>query len=412
MDHYDYLIIGNGVAGMSAAEAIRARDGAASIAMVSDEPHPLYSRVLLPSYVKGTATREQMFLRKTADYLSQNILLMAGESATHLDASGRILRLAGGRELGFQKMLIATGGRPQPLGMPGEGLEGVSRFQTIEDADAMRAVLPKVQRAVVVGGSFIALEYLEILAQRHIPTALVLPHQHFFGRFMDAAGGRFLRENFERYGIEVIASDRLSAIEGKETIQGIRTEAGRTREADFLGIGIGLSRDTGWLQSSGLNVSANGIVADEFLEASLPGIFAAGDTADFHDITLGFRHTHGNWGNAFRQGDLAGRNMAASESPEAYRSVTSYGIRNLGLQIALIGHVAGGPGIEAVSSVIPEGGYARFFLQGDRLIGAALINRHEDRPAITKLIGEAVPLNAAARQNLGDPAFDIKTLVA
>ena len=412
MEHYDYLIIGNGVAGMTAAETIQARDASTSIAIVSDEPHPLYSRVLLPSYVKGTATREQMFLRKTADYASKNILLLGRETAAHLDASQRVLKLASGRQLRFEKLLIATGGRPQPLGLPGEEMHGVSRFQTIEDADAMREFLPTVRRAVVVGGGFIALEYLEILAERHIPATLILPHAHFFGRFMDAAGGRLLHENFERYGIAVVSSDRLSAIRGKETIRGIRTAAGRELEADFLGIGIGLLRNTAWLEASGLHVSAGGIVTDEFLETSVPGVFAAGDAADFYDVLLGFRHTHGNWGNAFRQGELAGRNMTAAASPEAYRSVTSYGIRNLGLQIALVGHVAGGPGIDAVSSVAPDGKYGRFFLQGERLVGTALINRNEDRPAITKLIGEAIPVHAAARQNLEDPAFDIKTLVA
>ncbi len=412
MEHYDYLIIGNGVAGMTAAEAIRARDASASIAIASDEPHPLYSRVLLPSYVKGTATREQMFLRKTADYVSKNILLLGGETAERLDTSKRTLLLKSGTELGFRKLLLASGGRPQPLNTPGEELPGVSRFQTIEDADAMREFLPTVRRAVVVGGGFIALEYLEILAQRNIPVTLVLPYAHFLGRFMDAAGGRILTENFERYDIEVVANDRLRAIDGGETVQGIQTEMGCTLEADFLGIGIGLLRDTAWLESSGLNTSANGVITDEFLGTSVPGIFAAGDAADFYDITLGFRHTHGNWGNAFRQGELAGRNMVAPASRETYRSVTSYGIRNLGLQIALVGHVAGGPGIEAVSSVAPDGKYGRFFLQGKRLVGAALINRHEDRPVISRMIGEAVPLNAAARQNLEDPAFDIKTLVA
>ena len=168
-----------------------------------------------------------------------------------------------------------------------------------------------------------------------------------------------------------------------------------------------------WLRNTGVELTEDGIATDEFLETSLPGVFAAGDVADFHDVTLGFRHTHGNWGNAFRQGELAGRNVVNPGSPEPYRSVTSYGIRNLGLAIAMVGHASGGPGIEAVSRPDPAGAtYACFFLRENRLVGAVLINRPDDRPVITALIRDGVPLSEAAQVGLADPKFDITSLVA
>ena len=411
MDRYDYLVIGGGVAGTTAAETIRAKDAAASIAIVSDEPHPLYSRVLLPNYVKGLAKREQVFLRKVEDYQAKNIALLTGEAAEHLDIKARMLRLASGRTLGFGNLLIAAGGRPRLLGIPGEDVAGVSRFQTIEDADRMRGLLGSAKQAVVVGGSFIALEYLEILVMRQIPVTLVISQPYFFSRFFDDAGGEILHENFRHHGVEVIANDRIAAIEGGDRVERVRLAGGRVINADFVGAGVGLERNNAWLKSTGVGLTESGIATDEFLATSAEDIFAAGDIADFQDMVLGFRHTHGNWGNAFRQGDLAGRNMV-STAREAYQGVTSYGIRNLGLAIALVGYPVGGPGIEAVSQSDPSvQSYARFFLRGDRLVGASLINRHEARPAISTLIRDAVPLGSTAVVSLGDPKFDIASLV-
>ena len=410
MEQFDYLVVGGGVAGTTAAETIRGRDPAAAIAIVSDEPHPLYSRVLLPNYVKGLASRDQVFLRRPEDYRAAHIAFFGGETAEGLDAAGQALRLSSGRELGFGKLLIAAGGRPRPLGIPGEELPGVSRFQTIEDADRMRERLTDARRAVVVGGSFIALEYLDILAGLRIPTTLVIPQAYLFSRFLEPAAGELLRENFRRHGIALATRDRLCAVEGDGAVRGARLETGGRLECDFVGVGIGLERNTAWLGSA-LTLTPSGIATDEFLQTSCPGIFAAGDVADFQDITLGVRHTHGNWGNAFRQGELAGRNMAHPASPEPYRSVTSYGIRNLGFHVAFVGHVLEGPGIDTVSRFDAANQvYERFFLRQERMVGAVVINRPEDRAAITTLIRDAVPLSAA-RERFTDAAFDIATLI-
>lgn len=412
MERCDYLMVGGGVAGVTAAETIRGLDPAASITVVSDEPHPLYSRVLLPNYVKGLVSRERLFLRRHEDYAAKRIALLGGLAAEGLDAGGRALRLSDGRTLGFGKLLIAAGGRPRPLGIPGEGLTGISRFQTVEDADRMLDLLADARRAVVVGGGLIALEYLDILAARRIPTTLVTPHPFFFSRFLDAAGGELLEENFQRHGVRVIANARPAAIEGGVSVRGLRLAGGAVLDCDFVGVGIGLERAVGWLGSSGLRLTPAGVATDEFLETTLAGVFAAGDVADFQDITLGFRYSHGNWGNAFRQGELAGRNMAGLSRPEPYRAVTSYGIRSLGVHIALAGYVAGGQGIETVVRLDPMSQtYGRFFLKGGRLVGAALINRPQDRTVLAELIASRTLLPADTLGRLADPTVDVSVLL-
>ena len=144
---------------------------------------------------------------------------------------------------------------------------------------------------------------------------------------------------------------------------------------------------------------------------SVPGVFAAGDVADFPDARGG-RASHGNWANAFLQGQIAGRNMAAAGRPEAYRRVTFYSIRNLGFVISFIGRVGAPEGVEAVSASDPAAPtYARFFLHGGRLIGAVLINRPQDQRSVSAAIRDGVLLGAAQRR-LADPSFDIGSLLA
>ena len=411
MTHFDYLIVGGGVAGTTAAEAIRDRDPVGSIVIVSDEPYPLYSRVMLPHYVKGAVPREKLFLRSLQDYAARKIEFLGGRAAAGLDTSRRLIALDNGEELGFGKLLIASGGRPRPLGISGAELEGVSRFQTIADADAMLRLLPSRRRAVVVGGGFIALEYLEILHHFRVPTALVMRGQRFFNRHLDVEGAELLGENFRRHGIEtILAGDALAAIQARSGLRAIKTESGRTIECDFLGIGIGLERNTGWLAASGLTLTPQGVRSNEFLETDTPGIFAAGDVSEFYDLTSKIYHSRGNWTNSFLAGQVAGRHMARPEEQAPFERVSSYSIKSLDFIISFVGETELRPGLSAITrSNAADDSYQRFFLWGHRLVGAVLINRPQDKAALTTLIQSATPI-PDVEGRLNDSSFDISTL--
>lgn len=412
MERFDYVIVGGGVAGVTAAETIREGDPNGSIAVISQEPHPLYSRVLLPHFVKGLIQRGELFLRAAEDYRAKDIQLHLGMDAVGLDVAGRRVCLAGGEEILFRNLLIATGGQPRPLGIAGEDFTGVSRFQTIEDAERMREHLPGATRAVVVGGGFIALEYLDILSRAGIPSALLVAEPHFFSRFVDAAGGAFLHEHFRRNGIEpIVTNDGLAEIRGGSSLSGIRTQHGQTIACDFLGIGIGLARNVSWLAGSGIAITPRGVAANEFLETAVPGVFAAGDSADFLDAS-GRRSIAGTWGNAVLQGRVAGRNMAAgSGAAEPYRNIPAYAIRCLGVYIACIGRAAEAPDVEAVSRIgRGREWYERFFFRGDRLVGAVLINRPESQRLASVLIRDGVPLGAV-KTRFADSTFDMASVI-
>ena len=406
MQAFDYLIIGGGVASVTAAEEIRSRDAGASVAIVSGEAEPLYSRVLLPHYVKGRIRREQVFLRKAEDYDARGIRRIAGERAVAIDTARREVFLASGDAIGFRKVIIASGGTPRPLGIPGEGLKGVSRFQTIADADQMLGWLKDAKAAVVLGAGFIALEYLDILAERKIPTTLLFRGPHFFSGRIDAAGGEFLAANFRRHGITIMPNRGVSRLEGKERITAVVTITGERIRADFLGAGIGVSKDQEWLRRDGIAVGESGVRVNEYLEAAVPGVFATGDAAEIADTATGRARSHGNWGHAVFSGKIAAENALGKSALVRCDAVSSYSIRSIGLGVVFLGDTRLGGAAHTVSRLDPnEAWYECFIIEQGRVVGVALINRGSDRASALRLIREGVRL--ANPGILSNPALDL-----
>ncbi len=222
--HYNYLIIGGGIAGVTAAETVRAGEPDATIAIISQEPHILYSRVLLPNYIKGKIRRDQVFLRSVDDFEKRNINLLLGKEAIFLNTEKKEVKTKSGELYSFDKLLIASGGSPRAMSIPGENLEGVFRLNAIDDADGLVKFLPEAQKAIVIGGGFISLEFLEIMHVYKVPTTLVLRDSRFFNGVLDQNGGELMNKNFERFGIDLIFEDEALEFGGKERVSGLRTK--------------------------------------------------------------------------------------------------------------------------------------------------------------------------------------------
>lgn len=408
--HYNYLIIGGGIAGITAAETIRENDCESSIAVISQEPHLLYSRVLLPSYIKKRVRRDQVFLRTVDDFEKKNIVPLLGKEVALVRSEKKEVRVKSGEVYSFDKLLIATGGTPRSLGIPGENIPGAFRLQTVDDADKILEYLPGVKKAVVIGGGFISLEFLEILHVYKISTTLIVRGPHFFGDILDSAGAELMAKNFERYGIDTLVNDEAVEFVGRERILGVRTKGGRVLKCDFVGAGIGLKRNDDFVLGTDLiAVAGQGIRTNEFLEAAISGIFAAGDIADYFDVITGRYYSHGNWTNAFLQGRMAGRNMAGQEAVP-FKVVPFYSITNLGLHITFLGEAEDAEGVEMISRIDSVGNrYERFFLQENALVGAILINMFHDKPTTTRLIEEKTPISSY-REKLYSMDFDLNTI--
>lgn len=404
IEKYDYLIIGGGIAGVTAAETIREESPNSTIAIFSDEKYLLYSRVLLPSYLKKRLGREKLFLRTIDDFNKKRIDLHLEEKVLYVDAKRREVEFSNNIILGFDKLLIASGGKVVLQDFPEDHY--TYRLQTIEDADRLFQNLDNIRDPLVMGASFISLEFLEIFWLNKIVPKLLVRDSHFFSRILDEQGGELLRLNFERHGIILQFNDELNEIKKKDASLFVYTKGLREIECDALALGVGIERNTDFLKDSGIELGIKGVKVNEFLETNYPMIFAAGDIAEFYDVVLGKYRTVGNWTNAFLQGKRAGLSMAGQREP--FKNITGYSITNLGFQITALGYC--GEGVETMMRIDDiRNQYERFFLRDGVLVGAALINRFRDRPHIAKLI-ETKTLIEPYRDQLRNFEFDIKNI--
>lgn len=403
--HYDYLIIGGGIAGVTAAETIREQDSHAHIAIIEQEPHVLYSRVLLPYYLKRHIPRSKLFLRTLDHFTEKKIDLHQSVTVQAIDAEHKDVICADGKTIGYGTLLIATGGRVKEWGMS-EDQDVLYRLQTLDDTDRLFSKLDTIKNPVVVGSSFISLEFLEIFLANHITPTLLVQGEHFFGHLLDVEGGALMQENFERLGIRAYYGDTIVAINRTPKGMEIKTKNSKKIPIDAIAVGVGIGRNLECAHNAGLTIGEQGIKVNEYLETSDPSVFAAGDVAEYYDIISQSDRVAGNWTNAVVQGRRAGLNMAGQRAP--FISVPSYSITNLGFQITALGDT-----LHYDDTVIridkDNKQYERFFLKENVLMGAVLINRFRDKNHLAQLIEHKINITPW-RDKLSFFTFDINTI--
>jgi len=364
-----HVIIGGGIAGTTCAEEIRKRDADAEITLLSEESHAVYSRVLLPHYIKAKVPRERVFLKKETWYADQRIEWLRGVTATAIDPKNKFVATSEGREIEYDKLLVATGGDVRTVE---EDRRGVSYFRTLDDADHLLQLLketPAGSRCGIWGGGFIACEYLNIFAQFGMPTSLAMRGPWFWSNVFDEQSGTLLNERMRAGGVEV----QPSATRPPE-------------DAAILGVGIGIGPNFAIAREAGIEVGA-GIKANEYLETNVPDVYTAGDIAEFFDPIVGRQMLIGNWLNAMTQGRVAAANMLGEKT--ACKLVSSYATNALGLEMIFVGDTSRKDAEEiVVVGSAANGGVTQVFLRGGRTVGATIVGRNADRAPITKAIQE------------------------
>lgn len=408
MQKVDYLIFGGGIAGTTAAETIRKLDPNGTITIVSEEPHPLYSRVLLPHYIRGKVKREFVFLKNDAWYAAQSITLEKGRILHTLKPSEHEVILDNGATFTYGKLLLATGGRVKRLALP--ELPGITYFRTIEDADQILAELNELDHlstfprtGVVLGGGFIALEYLPIFRERGIETHLVLRNDHYWRAYLEDESETLLRNIFQAQDIHLHTRIDYVRVEGSAHLEAVDI-AGSRISARIMGIGVGLLPNLEPMTAAGID-TGRGILTNEYLETDAPDIYAAGDVAEFMDLTVGRRRILGNWINAQQHGLRAAANMVGDRKP--LELVSAYSTSPFGVSITFVGDVARESETTVVSrGRAADGAVGQIFLRDGRVVGTTLINMNRDRPPLTEIIKRKLPITGRERE-LADPKFDL-----
>jgi NAD(P)H-nitrite reductase large subunit len=315
MKKTDFLIVGGSAAGTTAADTIRNLLPDASITIVTDEDHEQYSLVLLPHYIRGKISREQVFLKKPEWYSGRRIELLKGVRAQKLKSDKKIVVLSNGDEIEFGKLLLTVGGKVIPFNVPGADSGNLLYLRTIDDADKIVKVASESKRALIIGGGFIGLEFASCFAKNGVSdiTALVLEDFYWQGK-LDSQSSRVIAKVLGKNGIKV---ETKVAVDHFEVKDGMITAAiakdGRRFDVDVVGVGVGIRSDLAWLLQSGLKID-RGIVTNEYLETNLPDIYAAGDCAQFWDSVFEREHMLGNWANATSQGLAVGKTMGGERT--------------------------------------------------------------------------------------------------
>jgi NAD(P)H-nitrite reductase large subunit len=398
-----FVIVGNGVAGTTCAETLRKNDPGCEITLLGDERWPLYNRVALPPFLKERTPRQKVFLRTVEQHAKLGITLLLETRATAVDVEERVVRLGDGRELPYDAVLVATGGRPNPLTGPGaEGASGIFNFQYFDDAEAILDAIHRSKRAAVVGGSYIAYELAEAFRHQGLETYWLIRGPRFLRRILDEQGGELVTEIAEHHGVHLLYNETVGeVVRDNGAIKGVVTGSGETIEVDMLGAGLGMTMNLELLEGTPVETK-EGILTNEYLETNVPGVFAAGDIAEFFDVTIDRHNMMGTWGNSIGHGKTAALNMLGRET--TYNDIPMYSSTLFDSYIRVIGLTPENySDLESFERLDREHrSYQRLFFLENRLVGACLIGNMRFRTKIFACIKSREEIPVEHRHRLLD----------
>ena len=310
-----HVIVGASLAGASAAAALRKEGFDGRIVLIGEERERPYERPeLSKAYLRGEAGKD-LHVHPEGFYEEHGVELVTGRSVDELDVTQRKVRL-GNDEIGFDRLLLATGAKPRRLAVPGSDLDGIVTLRTMDDANGIRTRAEAAEAIAVVGGGWIGSEVAASLRQLGHHMTMVVPTRNPLEHVLGPELGGMYRRAHEEHGVTIVAGTTVTGFEGRDRVAAVRTADGRAIPADLVVVGIGATPRVELAEHAGLAVD-NGILVDERLETSVAGIFAAGDVANAMHPHYGRRLRIEHWDNAKRQGRLAAANMLGQAKPYA-----------------------------------------------------------------------------------------------
>ena len=398
-----YIVIGAGPAGVTAAETLRAQDREGEILLIGGEPEPAYSRMAIPYLMANRIEESGTYLRQTPFHFEGlDIQQLHGEVAS-VDTAANVVDLADGSRLPYDRLLLATGS--EPIRPPIEGLDqpGIHHCWTLEDARNIIALANPGSKVVLMGAGFIGCIIMEALVERGVDLTVVEMGDRMVPRMMDqVAGGLIKRWCIER-GVRVHTSTRVTAVGRSGPGLQLQLEPANTLEADLIVVATGVRPAVRFLSGSGIEVDT-GVLVNEFLQSSVPNVYAAGDACEGFDWSSGKRMVNAIQPVAVETGRVAALNMAGVET--AYPGGLAMNVLDtLGLISTSYGQWMGVEGGEE-SHLLDEARYRYIKLQfaEDRLVGAIALGVTEHVGVLRGLIQSRVRLGGWKQRLLSDPS--------
>lgn len=415
-----YLILGQGVAAIAAAESIRAADPAGDVTLVSDDPDGYYSRPGLAYYLTGEIPRDHLFPWRQETFDGLGLQRLSGQ-AIRLDPAAHWLYLAGGAAIPYDRLLLATGAAAIRPDLPGIDLPQVVKLDSLADAERILALARRARAAVVVGGGITALEIVEGLRQHCRHVHYLLRGDRYWSNVLDEAEARLVMARLAGEGVQIHTRTELAAVEEhRGRVAAVRTAAGQSIPCDLLAVAIGVAPRAELARAAGLSVD-RGVLVDETLRTSAPDIYAAGDVAQVFDPRAGKALLDTLWNVARSHGAAAGQNMAGGHV-RYVKPVPLNVTRLAGITTTIIGSVGAGRDADLVgiargdSELWRQLGQAlvaeeehevnrlRLLVGSTTLVGAILMGDQRLSRPLQRLIGDQVDITPIREQLLAPGA--------
>ncbi len=379
------LVIGGSAAGGSLCETARQLDPSAEITLVSQEPWPMYARCLLPKYVDGEKTQTELEFRPSQWAIDRNVRVIV-DRAIRVSAADRVVQLESGEPLPYDRLGIATGASATRPPIPGLGAAGVFDLYTLDSAQAMKAWLPRVKRALVLGAGLIGMKAAAALVRLNKQVVIIEKMATVMPDTLDARAAERMRHLFAARGMRVLTNETVAEVlpDPRRHVRGVRLASGDTVECEMLVCAVGTHPNADLIREAG-GKTALGACVNEHLETSLPGVYAAGDAAQAPMLHTERVLSTANWFNSKREGRIAAYNMLGERTPYPGR-VRANAVELLGLTMISVGQIMPESGEHQVLDDPASAQYRHLIVQDDRLAGFVLLGNISEAGALTELL--------------------------
>ncbi len=402
-----YAIVGASAAGIGAVEAIRNIDPTGTITVISEENCPQYSRPMISDFVSGNATFQRMMCRENDFWKQNKVEALLGRSATKLSLAEKVVTLDDGNKVHYEKLLLATGGKPFVPKMEGDDKDGVFTFTKIADAERLSEKLETAQNIVVIGAGLIGVSVTEALVKRGLKVTLVELQPKILSLLLDNKGSEIIEDIIRKAGVAIAGGQSVQRIVGKpdneKAVGGVILTNGVQLSCDVIIVAIGVIPRTELVTGTEIKLN-RGIIVDKSMQTNVTDVYASGDVAETYDFSLNQNRLLPLWPLAMAEGKVAGANMAGKRTEYAGGTNMS-SLKYFGIPIVSIGiaNPKQETGYEILTRYEPEKNlYKKIVLKDNFIVGITLVNDVERAGTLFHLMKNRVNVKRFKRELVSD----------
>ncbi|WP_026894047.1 NAD(P)/FAD-dependent oxidoreductase [Clostridiisalibacter paucivorans] len=387
-----YLIIGNGIAGLSAAQEIYKRDEQGKVTIVSSEEYLTYYRVKLSHYISKNFDNNELMVKKEGWYKDKNIDIILGSIVENIDTDNNVVKLDDGRELRYEKLLLANGSRPFVPPVAGKYKKGVLALRTLKDLRYIKNYFEDCNSVTVIGGGLLGLEAAWAIKELGKKVNVVEFFPYLLPRQLDEELSNKFKYILEKKGLDFYLGAAAEEVLGEEKVEGLKIKDGPEIKTDAILFSAGIRSNIGIAEKTKIDVG-RGIKVDNYLRTNIDNVFAAGDIAEVNSVTLGL------WTAANEQGKIAGINMTGGS--KEYKLPEPYTMLNIAdTSLFSVGDVKDFDDVVEFNDD-ENAVYHKLFLRDKKIIGAALIGDISKMVKVKNAVNNNLDISQDLENGLG-----------